>query len=73
MLGIHPSRMMTFPEALQNILGFKLAVRAGHIFAQDPRLEMQRHYGEYESQDPYLWTRNSLHEERTGQSGPKPR
>ncbi|MDP6810415.1 MAG: phytanoyl-CoA dioxygenase family protein [Pseudomonadales bacterium] len=64
MLGIHPARMMTFPLELQDILGFKLCKAAGHIFAQDPRLEMQRHYGSLPDDDPYQDTRNELHSER---------
>lgn len=66
MLGIHPVRMMTFPRELQDILGFKLGKRAGHIFAQDPRVEMERHYGEQSAQDSYMQTRNELHWQRTG-------
>lgn len=66
MLAIHPARMMSFPAALQDILGFKQSQGAGHIFAQDPRLEMQRHYGELENEDSYLARRNDLHAERTG-------
>ena len=45
MLSIHPARMMTFPRELQDILGFKMCRGAGHMFAGDPRLEMERHYG----------------------------
>ena len=70
MLGIHPARMMEFERDLQDILGFKLAHRAGHIFAQDPRLEMQRHYGDTQADDPYLNIRNKLHKIRIGASGP---
>tara|TARA_B110000090_G_C13376430_1_gene444097 strand:- start:1127 stop:2017 length:891 start_codon:yes stop_codon:yes gene_type:complete len=70
MLSIHPARMMTFAKELQDILGFKLAHRAGHIFTQDPRLEMERHYGGLSSADPYLQTRNDLHWQRTGISPP---
>lgn len=66
MLGIHPARMMTFASDLQDILGFKLGKRAGHIFTQDPRLEMERHFGGQSSDDPYLKTRNDLHWQRTG-------
>lgn len=68
MLGIHPNRLMTFPRQLQDILGFKLGKRTGHIFAQDPRVEMERHYGDQGSVDPYLQTRNELHWQRTGMS-----
>ena len=71
MLGIHPNRLMTFPRQLQDILGFKLGKRAGHIFAQDPRVEMERHYGDQGSVDPYLQTRNELHWQRTGMSPAK--
>ena len=66
MLGIHPARMMSFSEELQDLLGFKLCKGAGHIFAQDPRVEMRRHYGEHLPEDPYLEIRNTLHEERVG-------
>ncbi len=45
MLATHPSRMLTFPQTLQDILGFKVCKGAGHIFAGDPRAEMERHYG----------------------------
>jgi len=64
MLANHPARMMTFPQALQDIMGFRQCKGAGHIFAQDPRLEMQRHYGSTDADDPYLLTRNDLHLER---------
>lgn len=64
MLGVAPGRMMTFPRALQDILGFKRCKGAGHIFAQDPRLEMERHYGGWGADDPYLATRDGLHEIR---------
>ena len=66
MLGIHPARILAFPRALQDILGFKLFGGAGHIFAQDPREEMQRHYGDLAPDDPYLELRDALHSERTG-------
>ena len=66
MLGIHPARMMSFATELQDLLGFKMGHRAGHIFAQDPRLEMQRHYGDQPVEDSYLVKRNSLHTARTG-------
>jgi hypothetical protein len=66
MLGVHPSRLMTFPKELQDILGFKLFGGAGHIFAQDPRVEMERHYGDSGQDDPYLERRDGLHTERTG-------
>lgn len=65
MLGVHPARMMGFSETLQDILGFKQCVRAGHIFAADPREEMIRHYGGGSAEDPYLAVRNDLHERRT--------
>ena len=71
MLGIHPARMMTFSRELQDILGFKLGGRAGHIFAQDPRVEMERHYGRRLVQDSYLQTRNELHWQRTGMTPPE--
>ena len=66
MLGIHPSRMLSFAPELQDLLGFKTSVGAGHIFAQDPRLEMQRHYADQSTHDNYLDRRNDLHNERTG-------
>lgn len=61
MLGVSPGRMMTFPRSLQDILGFKRCKGAGHIFAQDPRLEMERHYGGWSSEDDYLPRRDALH------------
>lgn len=64
MLGINPERMMTFPEELQNILGFKLCKGAGHIFASDPRLELINRYGEGSVDDEYLEQRNKLHSKR---------
>lgn len=64
MLGVSPGRMMTFPQALQDMLGFKVCKGAGHLFAQDPRLEMTRHYAEADPRDPYLDVRNSLHPQR---------
>jgi ectoine hydroxylase-related dioxygenase (phytanoyl-CoA dioxygenase family) len=67
MLGLHPARLMGFSEELQDLLGFKLYNGAGHIFAQDPRTEMVRHYGNQAADDPYLERRNDLHKERTGQ------
>lgn len=66
MLSIHPARMMGFPRELQDILGFKLCVAAGHMFATDPRVEMERHYGNLDQQDPYLDIRNTLHAQRVG-------
>lgn len=64
MLGVHPARMMTFPEALQDILGFRMCGGAGHLFASDPRAEMTRRYGEGDANDPYLAIRSGLHGER---------
>jgi hypothetical protein len=64
MLGIHPERMMTFPKALQDLLGFKMCKGAGHIFGQDPRLEMTRHFAAAELSDTYLDVRDDLHDER---------
>ncbi len=66
MLGIHPSRMLTFPAELQDILGFKICKGAGHIFAQDPRVEMNRHYSTSSQEDPYLSVRDTLHDTRVG-------
>jgi len=70
MLGIHPARMMTFSPELQDLLGFKVCKGAGHIFAQDPRVEMTRHYGGLAVDDPYLLQRNALHAQR--QEGGRP-
>ena len=70
MLGIHPARMMAFPNELQDLLGFKRAGNVGHIFAQDPRTEMIRHYSGLEDRDDYLELRDKMHEERTGASRP---
>ena len=64
MLGISPERMMTFPEELQNILGFKICKGAGHIFASDPRQELINRYGEGSVKDEYLKQRNRLHAKR---------
>lgn len=61
MLGISPQRMMSFAPELQDILGFKVCKGAGHIFAQAPRSEMQRHYGDWPLEDPYLDVRDGLH------------
>ena len=76
MMAVHPARMLAFPESLQNILGFQVCKGAGHMFAQDPREEMQRHYGPASVADTYLERRNELHAERLrarleGQSGPE--
>lgn len=67
MLGVHPGRMMSFDPVLQDILGFKICKGAGHLFAQDPRVEMERHYGRLSGADDYLDQRNALHGERTSQ------
>ena len=64
MMSVHPTRMLTFPEQLQNILGFQVCKGAGHMFAQDPRAEMYRHYGPASAVDPYIERRNALHAER---------
>jgi ectoine hydroxylase-related dioxygenase (phytanoyl-CoA dioxygenase family) len=61
MLGLSPGRMMGFPRELQDILGFKRCKGAGHIFAQDPRLEMERHYDDWTTDDGYLARRDGLH------------
>lgn len=66
MLGIAPGRMMRFPRELQDILGFKRCKGAGHIFAQDPRLEMERHFGDWPESDPYIDRRDGLHAARIG-------
>lgn len=59
MLGVSPGRMMRFAPGLQDLLGFKRCKGAGHIFAQDPRLEMERHYGDISQDDPHLAVRNA--------------
>jgi len=64
MLATHPSRMLTFSKALQDLLGFKVCKGAGHMLAQDPRAEMNRHYGPADEGDPYIERRNALHAER---------
>lgn len=64
MLGVSPGRLMSFPRPLQDILGFKVCKGSGHIFAQDPREEMQRHYGSWAPADPYLAMRDRLHADR---------
>ena len=69
MLAVSPGRMMTFALELQDLLGFRVCKGAGHIFAQDPRREMQRHYGGTDASDPYLETRNNLHARRTARRG----
>ncbi len=56
--------MLTFPEALQDILGFKMCKGAGHMIAQDPRAEMNRHYGPADANDFYLEQRNTPHAKR---------
>ena len=60
MLALHPGRLMSFSTELQDILGFKLCKGAGHVFAQDPRVELTRHYGALPAHDPYLEVRNAL-------------
>ena len=70
MLGVSPGRMMTFAPELQDILGFTRCKGAGHIFAQDPRLEMARHYGHATGDDPYLGRRDTLHDVRTNRNNP---
>ena len=64
MMSVHPSRMLTFPKELQNILGFKVCKGAGHMFAQDPSEEMHRHYAPANAHDDYLTKRNELHAKR---------
>lgn len=64
MMSVHPARMLTFSQELQDILGFKICKGAGHMFAQDPRAEMIRHYGDLDPDDPYRRRRNLLHAER---------
>ncbi len=64
MMSVHPSRMLTFPKALQDILGFKRCKGTGHMLAQDPREEMARHYGPPVAHDSYMARRNALHTER---------
>ena len=69
MLGVGPARMMTFVRELQDIIGFKMCKGAGHIFAQDPRLELARRFGDTSYEDPYLEKRNTLHAERIAATG----
>lgn len=64
MMSVSPARMLTFPKELQDILGFKVCKGAGHMFAQDPRAEMDRHYSQIDAEDPYLEQRHALHAER---------
>lgn len=64
MLGVRQARLMSFPPALQDILGLKICQGAGHIFANDPRTELARRYGEGSPDDPYTQRRNELHSER---------
>jgi len=64
MLATHPARLLAFPNALQDILGFKICKGAGHMLAQDPRAEMHRHYGPPHADDPYSERRNAKHAER---------
>ena len=64
MMSVHPRRMLTFPEQLRNILGFKVCKGAGHMFAQDPGDEMYRHYGPADAHDDYLTERNHHHAQR---------
>ena len=54
MLAIHPSRMLEFSRELQDILGFQMCKGAGHLFAGDPRSEMERHYGPADSDQAWL-------------------
>jgi hypothetical protein len=65
MLGISPGRMMGFAPELQDLLGFRTHKGPGHVFAQDPRLETQRHSGDVAAEAPYLGRRNTLHDDRT--------
>jgi ectoine hydroxylase-related dioxygenase (phytanoyl-CoA dioxygenase family) len=64
MLGIAPARMLGFPRDLQDILGFKVCKGAGHIFTQDPRVEMERHYAPADPDLDWLQRRNLHHAER---------
>ena len=64
MMSVHPSRMLGFAKELQDILGFKICQGAGHMFAQDPRDEMERHYGPPTTIDEYQEKRHRLHAER---------
>jgi ectoine hydroxylase-related dioxygenase (phytanoyl-CoA dioxygenase family) len=69
MLATHPSRMLTFSEELQNILGFKVCKGAGHIFAGDPRLEMNRHYGPAHADQDWLNRRDEKSAKRAPVGG----
>ncbi len=70
MLGVRPERMMTFSRELQDILGFKQCVGAGHLFASDPRKELERRYGTGTREDPYLARRSKLQPERLAAQQP---
>jgi len=63
MLGVGAEKMMAFPRELQDMLGFKICNGAGHIFAQDPRAELERKYARSD-EGPYSERRNALHRER---------
>lgn len=70
MLSIHPARMLTFPEELQDILGFKMCNGAGHLFASEPRDEMKRHYGPGHSDEKWLERRGERSSRRSGEKEP---
>jgi hypothetical protein len=72
MLGVSPQRMLSFDPQLQDILGFKMCKGAGHIFGQDPRREMQRHFAMVDPTDPYLALRDSIHPERFAKPRTRP-
>tara|TARA_A100001011_G_C13991833_1_gene707576 strand:+ start:79 stop:519 length:441 start_codon:yes stop_codon:yes gene_type:complete len=58
MLSIHPSKMLSFKPELQDILGFKVCKGAGHLFARDPRMEMERHYSPAHDDQDWMEKRN---------------
>lgn len=63
MLGISRERLMSFPEKLQDILGMKMKAGLGHIFAQDPREELNRQLGST-AEKPSSERRNDFHQVR---------
>ncbi len=64
MLGIRPERMLTFPKALQDILGFRMCKGAGHMFGLDPRNELERRFAPGDAHDAYAARRDTLHGDR---------
>ena len=67
MLSIRPEKMLSFSKPLQDILGCKRCFGTGHIMAQDPRSQIQSHYGPVMKNDPYRQLRNQTHAKRLEQ------